>query len=499
MKKDRHKNVPESGQGNNMGWNFDNSYSRLPGLFYELVDPVPVRAPGMALFNHKLALSLGLNAQALEGDAGALIFSGNRIPEGAIPLAMAYAGHQFGHFTILGDGRAVLLGEQIAPGGERLDIQLKGSGRTPFSRGGDGRAALGPMLREYIISEAMHALGIPTTRALAVVTTGEEVLRERALPGAILTRTASSHIRAGSFEFAAARGDIKDIRTLADYTISRHFPELLSSREPYLEMFKAVTARQASLVVQWQNAGFIHGVMNTDNMSLYGETIDYGPCAFMDAYDPATVFSSIDHQGRYSYESQPGIAAWNLARFAETLLPLFSRDRKKAVASAQEILESYGAKIRELWLSSMRGKLGLFNEEEDDYSLISSLLDCMHRNQADFTNTFRALALDKLPDAPFFRDGSFLKWHQAWHERLRRQGRSMQETRELMRSRNPAVIPRNHLVEEALEAAVEQGDLTRTGLLLEVLSKPFDDLPREQKRFQVPGPGGRAYRTFCGT
>jgi serine/tyrosine/threonine adenylyltransferase len=499
LKQDRHQNTPESGPKNNMGWKFDNSYARLPEFFHARVDPVPVRAPAMVMFNHKLALSLGLNAQALEGDAGALIFSGNQVPQGAMPLAMAYAGHQFGHFTMLGDGRAVLLGEQATPGGERRDIQLKGSGRTPFSRGGDGRAALGPMLREYVISEAMNALGIPTTRALAAVTTGEEVFREKALPGAILARTASSHIRAGTFEYAAAKGGKQDLKTLADYTINRHFPELLSAGEPYLEMFKRVMDRQASLVVKWQNVGFIHGVMNTDNMALCGETIDYGPCAFMDAYDPATVFSSIDHQGRYSYGSQPGIAAWNLARFAETLLPLLSPDSKKAAAVAQETLESFSGKIRKLWLSSMRAKLGLFNEDKDDNSLISSLLDCMRRNKADFTNTFRSLALEKMPDAPFFRDPSFLKWHQAWQERLKRQDKPMQEARELMRSRNPAVIPRNHLVEEALEAAVEEGDLTKTKLLLEVYSKPFEDLPPDWKRFGVPGPGDQVYRTFCGT
>lgn len=499
MKYNQNKKIAESSPDKDAGWNFDNSYARLPELFHARLNPTPVRKPKMVIFNAQLAQCLGLNAEVLEGEDGAAIFSGNRVPHGAQPIAMAYAGHQFGYFTMLGDGRAILLGEQITPRGERFDIQLKGSGRTPFSRDGDGRAALGPMLREYIISESMNALGIPTTRSLAVVTTGEEVFRETALPGAILTRIAASHIRVGTFEYTVARGSRDAVKTLAHYTMNRHYPELLSAENPYLALLGAVTDRQASLVVEWQNVGFVHGVMNTDNMALGGETIDYGPCAFMDAYDPATVFSSIDHHGRYSYGSQPGITGWNLARFAETLLPLIDENMKKAVALANETLGGFAGKIQSLRLSNMRTKLGLFHEDEQDSSLIESLLAYMHRNHADYTNTFRALAQETLPQEPFFIDASFLKWHENWTRRLTRQAESMDEARKLMKSRNPAVIPRNHLVEEALEAAVAHRDPSKIKRLLQVLSKPFDDLAPHLEHFAAPGPSDRAYRTFCGT
>ena len=346
-----------------VGWKFDNSYARLPEAFYVRLNPVPVRTPKLVVFNVALAQFLGLNPDALKGDEGAAVFSGNRIPEGAEPLAQAYAGHQFGSFTMLGDGRAILLGEQVTPKGERFDIQYKGSGRTPFSRQGDGRAALGPMLREYIISEALQALDIPTTRSLAVVTTGEPVFRETALQGAILTRTAASHIRVGTFEYAAAKGKPNEIRALADYTIRRHFPDLAADGNPYLALLGAVMERQASLVARWLLVGFIHGVMNTDNMALCGETIDYGPCAFMDAYDPNTVFSSIDHNGRYAYGQQPQIAQWNLARFAETLLPLIHEDPQEAVSMAKEAIAGFSDIFRHFWLAGMRAKLGLLNQE----------------------------------------------------------------------------------------------------------------------------------------
>ena len=352
------------------GWNFDNSYARLPEAFYVRLNPVPVHTPKLVVFNSALAQFLGLNPDALKGEEGAAVFSGNGIPEGAEPLAQAYAGHQFGSFTMLGDGRAILLGEQVTPNGERFDIQYKGSGRTPFSRQGDGRAALGPMLREYIISEALHALDIPTTRSLAVVITGEEVFRETALQGAILTRTAASHIRVGTFEYAAARGNPNDIRTLADYTIGRHFPDLAADGNPYLALLGAVMERQASLVARWLLVGFIHGVMNTDNMALCGETIDYGPCAFMDAYDPNTVFSSIDRDGRYAYGRQPQIAQWNLARFAETLLPLVHEDPQEAVSMANEAVSGFSDTFRHYWLRGMRAKLGLLNQEGDDGALV---------------------------------------------------------------------------------------------------------------------------------
>jgi uncharacterized protein YdiU (UPF0061 family) len=339
------------------GWNFDNSYARLPKLFFTSLNPTPVRSPKLIFLNKPLAASLGLNAKSLKSEDGAAVLAGIQIPEGASPLAQAYAGHQFGHFTKLGDGRAILLGEQITPQGERFDIQLKGSGRTPYSRGGDGRAALGPMLREYIISEAMYALGIPTTRSLAVVTTGESIFRETELPGAILTRVASSHLRVGTFQYVANWGTVEELRTLADYTISRHYPEIEADENRYLSLLQEVIKRQAALISKWQLVGFIHGVMNTDNMTISGETIDYGPCAFMDTYDPATVFSSIDIQGRYSYGNQPYIGGWNLARFAETLLPLLHEDEKQAVNLAQDAISNYSELYRRNWLAGMRAKL----------------------------------------------------------------------------------------------------------------------------------------------
>lgn len=481
------------------GFNFDNSYTRLPGSFYVRLNPVPVPSPRMVLFNSSLAEYLGLDAKRLEGDEGAGVFSGNLIPENSEPLAMSYAGHQFGHFTVLGDGRAILLGEQITPEGKRFDIQLKGSGQTPFSRRGDGRAALGPMLREFIISEAMHALEIPTTRSLAAVTTGEGVLRQDVLPGAILTRVASSLIRVGTFEYAAARGNISELLALADYTIWRHYPELKSSASPYLLLLDKVMKSQAMLVAKWQNVGFIHGVMNTDNMALSGETIDYGPCAFMDSYDPTTVFSSIDHHGRYAYANQPRICQWNLARFAETLLPLISEDQEKAIGMAKEVLQSFPEIFEGHWLSGMREKLGLFNEEPDDLSLANSLLTCMHNNQADFTNTFRGLALGSLPDEPIFKHPAFEKWHKRWVERLFRQPRSEEEARRLMLKRNPAFIPRNHRVEESLEAAEKNGDFSAIEKLQIVLSRPFDQQIENADYQTPPGPSNKVYRTFCGT
>ena len=401
------------------GWNFDNSYTRLPEAFYVRLNPVPVRAPKLIVFNAALAQFLGLNPDALKGDECVTVFSGNRIPEGAEPLAQAYAGHQFGSFTMLGDGRAILLGEQVTPKGERFDIQFKGSGKNPFSRRGDGRAALGPMLREYIISEALHALDIPTTSSLAVVTTGEQVFRETVLQGAILTRTAASHIRVGTFEYAAARDNPDELRTLADYTIRRHFPDLAAAENPYFALLGAVMERQASLVARWLMVGFIHGVMNTDNMVLCGETIDYGPCAFMDAYDPNTVFSSIDHNGRYAYGRQPQIAQWNLAQFAETLLPLIDEGRQKAVSMASNAITGFQDTFRQYWLKGMRAKLGILNEEDADGALVEDLLDGMHRHGADFTTTFRDLSSVSLPEASMFRAPDFKQWFERWQARLK--------------------------------------------------------------------------------
>lgn len=491
--------MTEKQERNETGWNFDNSYSRLPHPFFTRMTPAPVRSPKLAILNRPLAMSLGLDTQALNSDEGAAVFGGNRIPEGAAPLAQAYAGHQFGHFTMLGDGRASLVGEQITPEGDRFDIQLKGSGRTPYSRGGDGRAALGPMLREYIISEAMHALGIPTTRSLAVVTTGETIIRETELPGAILTRVASSHLRVGTFQFAAKWCELEDLKALADYTLHRHYPEGEAADNRYLFLLREVIKRQAWLIAKWQLVGFIHGVMNTDNMSISGETIDYGPCAFMDAYDPATVFSSIDVQGRYAYGNQPYIGAWNLARFAETLLPLLHDDEEQALKLADAEIKAFPKLFYGHWLSGMRAKLGIFNEEEQDEALVESLLDLMQKHQADFTNTFRALTFDKAKGTALFESEEFAEWQKQWQARLDRQPHPRSESHERMRNNNPAVIPRNHRVEEALDAAVSCGDYSVMERLLAALAQPFAHSPEQEEYTTLPSPSGRPYRTFCGT
>lgn len=475
------------------GWRFDNSYARLPEAFHTRVNPTPVREPRLVIFNVPLAVSLGLDPEALQRGAGADLFAGNQLPEGAEPIAQAYAGHQFGHLNRLGDGRAILLGEQRAPDGGRFDIQLKGPGRTPYSRGGDGRAALGPMLREYLISEAMHALGIPTTRSLAVVTTGEPVFREEPLQGAILTRVAASHIRVGTFVYFAARGDIEGLRLLTDHTLRRHFEDRVGSANPALALFESVLERQASLVAAWQCVGFVHGVMNTDNTALSGETIDYGPCAFIDGYDPDAVFSSIDHQGRYAFGNQPRIIGWNLARFAEALLPVLHAEPEQAVALAQEALARYPDRFREHWLAGMRSKLGLFGEEPEDDALIGDLLERMREEKADFTVTFRALD-PKTPNAAWMSD-----WHERWSARLTRQPQSHEDVSRLMHSRNPVVIPRNHRVEEALTAAVQQGDLNPFHRLLSLLAAPYVESPEAAGYSTPPPPGCPPYRTFCGT
>jgi uncharacterized protein YdiU (UPF0061 family) len=480
------------------GWRLEHTYTELPELFYSRVAPTPVREPALVAFNRPLAATLGLDADALENEAGAAIFAGNALPEGAEPIAQAYAGHQFGGFTTLGDGRAILLGEQITPAGTRVDIQLKGSGRTRFSRRGDGRAALGPMLREYIVSEAMQALGIPTTRSLAVVTTGEPVYRESALEGAVLTRVAASHIRVGTMEWAAAHRDVDALRALADYTIRRHYPELVEAPERYAALFDAVVARQARLVAQWQLVGFIHGVMNTDNMALSGETIDYGPCAFMDAYDPATVFSSIDHGGRYAYRNQPAIAQWNLARLAEAMLPLLHPETEPAVEHANAALQRFAQLFEADWLAGMRGKLGLFTAEPEDRSLADDLLSWMHRRSADFTNTFRSLSTSGTVVIPDGVDSTFAAWQQRWQTRRARQPQSDVESLALLRKNNPTVIPRNHKVEEALEAATARHDLSPMRGLMAVLAAPFD-YGRDVTGYDEPGASPLPYRTFCGT
>ncbi|MHB8126427.1 MAG: protein adenylyltransferase SelO [Desulfitobacteriaceae bacterium] len=481
------------------GWNLDSSYARLPKSFFTSLNPIAVRSPKLSILNYPLATSLGLNVQALQSKDGVAVLAGNRIPEGALPLAQAYAGHQFGHFALLGDGRALLLGEQITPLGERVDIQLKGSGQTPYSRGGDGRAALGPMLREYIISEAMHALGIATTRSLAVVTTGESVIRETVLPGAILTRVAASHLRIGTFQYVSKWGTVEDLRVLADYTLQRHFPDVDDVENHYLLLLQEVIKRQSVLIAKWQLVGFLHGVMNTDNMALSGETIDYGPCAFMDTYDPATVFSSIDLQGRYAYGNQPYIAGWNLARFAETLLPLLHVNQAQAVKLAQDAISDFTELYHCNWLAGMRAKLGIFNEEIQDESLIEGLLSMMQKYRADYTNTFRALTFDTPEDTVLFSTTEFAQWHELWQARLGRQQDPKASSHQLMRNCNPALIPRNHQVEAALEAAVKQGDYSVMERLLDVLSMPYAHSPEQTDYSTLPVLSTRPYRTFCGT
>ncbi|CAM3909255.1 YdiU family protein [Cohnella lubricantis] len=499
------------------GWRFDNSYARLPEILFTRMEPSPVRSPKLAILNEPLAKVLGLNAEALRSEQAVEVFAGNRIPEGAEPLAQAYAGHQFGHFTMLGDGRALLLGEQITPREERIDIQLKGSGRTRYSRGGDGRAALGPMLREYIISEAMHALGIPTTRSLAVVTTGETIFRETELPGAILARTAASHLRVGTFQYAANWGTAEDLRALVDYALQRHYPGAASGGAAgdgaaaddvtagnmqgnrALILLREVIQRQALLIAKWQLVGFIHGVMNTDNMAISGETIDYGPCAFMDAYDPATVFSSIDTQGRYAYGNQPYIAVWNLARLAESLLPLLHEDEEQAVKLAEDALGEFGGQFQHHWLAGMRMKLGMTGIEEEDEALIANLLEIMKKHRADYTNTFRAFTVDRLEDTAMYGSPEFAEWQVKWQARLDRNKTSKEASRELMRTTNPAVIPRNHRVEEALEAAVARDDYSVLHRLLDVLRDPFAHSAEQEEYCSLPEPSAQPYRTFCGT
>lgn len=488
------------------GFNLNNSYTLLPPMFYTHTTPTPVSSPCMVVFNRRLAEDLGLNPDELESNTGAEIFSGNKLPGDLKTISQAYAGHQFGYFTILGDGRAVLLGEQITPDGDVFDLQLKGSGPTPYSRGGDGRAALGPMLREYIISEAIFALGVPTTRSLAVVTTGNPVFRETPLAGAILTRVSSSHLRVGTFQFAAQKGDIEALRSLADYTIQRHYPHIELSEEndttgknadngqAYLKLLREVIQRQASLIAQWQLVGFIHGVMNTDNMAISGETIDYGPCAFMDMYHPQRVFSSIDRQGRYAYGNQPTIGGWNLSRFAETLVPLLHKEKNMAIKMAQEELNKFTDLYNRHWLQGMRGKLGLLNQEPKDETLIKELLALMENHKLDFTNTFIELITESWPDVEGFDD-----WRQGWLQRIQRQHQSKDETLSLMKHSNPAVIPRNHQVEAALKAAVDENDLNPLRALMGTLATPYDHSSNKEPYTAPPPQSNIPYRTYCGT
>ena len=485
---------------------FDNSYARLPSSFYARVLPSSASAPGLISLNRPLATLLGFDAEALTTPAGIEMLAGRRIPAGADPIATAYAGHQFGHFTPqLGDGRAVLLGEVIGRDGIRRDIQLKGSGRTPFSRGGDGRAALGPVLREYLVSEAMAALGLPTTRALAATTTGEAVWRDTELPGAVLARVATSHIRVGTFQYFAARGDNDAVRRLADHAMERHYPEAVQSAQPYRVFLEGVIARQARLVARWMHIGFIHGVMNTDNVSIAGETIDYGPCAFMDVYDPGTVFSSIDHQGRYAYANQPGIAQWNLTRLAECLLPLLSDSEEDALAQGRDALGTFAPTFHAAHLGGFRNKLGLTAEHDDDLALVQDLLDRMAASKADFTLTFRRLCdaaagpeQDRGVRDLFIDPTAFDDWAERWRSRLGRETEAAPTRRAAMRAVNPAYIARNHRVEDAIASAIE-GDFAPFETLGLVLSKPYDDQPEFAAYADPPPFDSGTYRTFCGT
>jgi uncharacterized protein YdiU (UPF0061 family) len=488
-------------------YSFDNTYARLPGRFFARVSPTPVRAPRLIRVNDSLAAQLGLEPGLLAGEEAVEALAGNRVPETAEPIATAYAGHQFGVFVPqLGDGRAILLGELVDRAGVRRDVQLKGSGRTPYSRGGDGRAALGPVLREYVVSEAMAALGVPTTRALAAVTTGEVVIRETVLPGAVLTRVASSHVRVGTFQFFAARGDVEGLRVLADYVVARHYPEAARTGRQYHALLDAVARAQAELIARWMLVGFIHGVMNTDNMSVAGETIDYGPCAFMDAYDPAAVFSAIDRYGRYAYARQPAIGGWNLARLAECLLPLLSDDAESAVTDAEQALEAYGPAFERAYQGGLRRKLGLLTEREGDADLGRDLLEAMGENGADFTLTFRRLsdAASGQGDCAgvrslFANPSAYDEWEPRWRRRLEQEPADAASRRAAMLAVNPAYIPRNHRVEAVIRAAVDEGDFAPFHELVTVLSNPFESQPAFARYEDPPADDERVLRTFCGT
>ena len=506
--------LTRSDNENPIQFNFDNSYVRLPERFYVRLNPVPVAAPRLVKVNVDLARALGLDPDGLASPHGVEILAGNRVAEGSEPIALAYAGHQFGHFVPqLGDGRASLLGEVVGNDGVRCDLQLKGSGPTPFSRRGDGRAALGPVLREYIVSEAMAALGIPTTRALAAVTTGERIVRETLQPGAVLTRVAQSHLRVGTFQYFAAKSDADGVRRLADFAIARHYPDAARTERPYRTLLDGVIGRHARLVAHWMLIGFIHGVMNTDNTSISGETLDYGPCAFMESFDPDQVYSSIDHQGRYSYSNQPHAAHWNLARLAETLLPLLAEEcgdeetaLDAAVNIAQEALAAFGPQFDAARLAGLRRKLGLFTEREGDEALAEDLLARMAVNRADFTLTFRRLCEaaaspegDQRLSALFLNPGSYDEWAARWRRRLSEESGSGAERSAAMRRVNPAIIPRNHRVEQTLTAAAEQHDFRPFEELLKATSRPYDDQPGLD-RYAMPAlPEEQVSQTFCGT
>jgi uncharacterized protein YdiU (UPF0061 family) len=478
-------------------WQLENSYADLPKQFFTRINPTPVNKPNLVIFNKALSKELGIDLPD-DKELLAQIFSGNKLPKKAKPISQAYAGHQFGHFSILGDGRAHLIGEQISSNGERFDIQFKGSGPTPYSRNGDGRAALAPMLREYIISEAMYALNIPTTRSLAVVSSGESIMRSSLTEGAILTRIAASHIRVGTFEYANKMLDHSAVKQLADYAIKRHFPEFLGEENTYLSFLKAVITQQAKLIASWMHIGFIHGVMNTDNMTISGETIDYGPCAFMDIFSMNKVFSSIDQNGRYEYGSQAHIAHWNLTKLAESLLPLLHENMDEAIKLAEVAISEYANDFNSAWIDGMRSKLGLLNEEEGDYVLAQNLFSWMENAKADFTTTFRDLSYENLSSKNIYNSPDFKKWYDLWQARLSRNSKQIKSALNTMRKCNPVIVPYNHLVEEALSAA-EEGDIQPFYKLLSALEKPFEfSSSNEGFLNSTPDPNPH-YQTFCGT
>ena len=481
-----------------IGWKFDNTYLNLSKSMFSKINPTPVKTPKLILFNHNLSKEIDLDFSKIDNKELALIFSGNQLPDGSESIAQAYAGHQFGHFTILGDGRALMIGEHIDKSNNRYDIQFKGSGKTPYSRNADGRAALGPMLREYIISESMHHLGVPTTRSLAVVETGEDVVRESILKGAILTRVASSHIRVGTFQYALISKNKSDLKTLFNYTINRHYPSIKRSHSTAVELLKIVLDKQINLICDWMRVGFIHGVMNTDNMTISGETIDYGPCAFMDKYDPETVFSSIDHQGRYAYYNQPRIAKWNLERFAESLLPLIDTDNRVAIKIAQGVLEEFPEKYKKRWLEMMKKKLGIVGDDPGDEELIINLLAWMHQNKADYTNTFCYLMNKYKQKNEIYNEKIFILWKKKWEDRIKLNNNSKEKSLIIMNKVNPLIIPRNHLVEEALNHSIETNDFKKIHELIQVLQNPYD-INSLTFDYQLAPSLEKNFVTYCGT
>ncbi len=481
-----------------IGWKFDNTYLNLSQSMLSKLNPTPVKTPELVLFNHNLSREIDLDFSHINNKELALIFSGNKLPDGSESIAQAYAGHQFGHFTVLGDGRAHTIGEHLDNNKNRYDIQFKGSGKTPYSRNADGRAALGPMLREYIISEAMHNLGVPTTRSLAVIKTGENVIRETILKGAILTRVASSHIRVGTFQYALISKNKNDLKTLFDYTLKRHYPKIRKSLATAKDLLKIVLEKQINLICNWMRIGFIHGVMNTDNMTISGETIDYGPCAFMNSYNPDTVFSSIDHQGRYSYFNQPRIAKWNLERFAESLLPLINDDTKEAIKIATEVLEEFPEKYKKNWLEMMKKKIGIFGDDPKDEQLIIELLSWMEQNKVDYTNTFCYLMNEYKPKSEIYNEKQFILWKKKWEDRITLGHNSLKKSLKIMRTVNPLVIPRNHLVEEALNLATEKNNLNKVNKLLKVLEDPYNRISMTSN-YQLTPSSEENYKTYCGT